>query len=106
MLTVDEQTVLSVCDEALTQVVPCVDRPRMHGVLWARLRAGRSAYGPLVLAEDRRDFRVEAEQEAADLMHYAAMLVVSATRAGIDPGPARRALEMAAQTWFLLGGEA
>ena len=55
------------------------DELRVLGFIAARLRMGREAYGPLDLATDRRDWRRERDEEAADLLVYAACEALTST---------------------------
>lgn len=45
-----------------------------------RLRLGRERYGPLQVATDRRDFGVEALEEVADGLVYAAVALMRGGR--------------------------
>lgn len=49
------------------------DELRVLVAIGERLTLGRRAYGPLVVAGDRRDWRKEAHEEALDLSVYLAI---------------------------------
>ena len=48
------------------------DERRLIELIAERLAAGRTQYGELVLATDRRDFTIEASEEALDAAVYLA----------------------------------
>ncbi len=50
------------------------DELRVVGFIAARLTLGRADYGPLDVESDGRDFGREIDEEAADLLVYAACL--------------------------------
>jgi len=104
--TQDELAVLQQCEMALHDI-PEPARGRMSATLYNRLMGeGRAVYGPLDLATETRNFRVEAGQEAADQLHYTAAEAVEALRQGRAIPDEIEALNLIARAWYLLGGVA
>lgn len=57
-------------DEILAQLEP--DAKRVIAFIGARLLIGQRQYGRLEIAKDKRDWRKERDEEAADLLFYVA----------------------------------
>jgi hypothetical protein len=66
--------------EALDRLGP--DEQLVVALVAERLVMGRTAYGPLRVQRDRRDFTHEALEEAADACAYTAAALVRAQRSG------------------------